>query len=73
MSAISNDLQQRAIRAYFRRFGPNAMQPSAFSDVHRLDGKDYVVLSNTFGSLAVYRLKAGHLEFVDDAPEEIAA
>ena len=46
----------RLFRAYFRRFGEYAMQPSQQPECVTHEGKDYVILSNVNGILAVYRI-----------------
>lgn len=48
------DLERRAIKAYFRRF-ENPDQPSTV-EVEQRGGLNYVVLSNVNGTLAVYRV-----------------
>lgn len=56
----------RALRAYFRRFGSRAPQPSAGSLEPSIDsrGRVFVILSNVRGELARYRFAGGRLRFV---------
>jgi hypothetical protein len=51
------DLLRRAFAAYFRSGGPQAAIPSNNSEVRIHEGKLYVVLRNTNGTLAVYRVR----------------
>jgi len=53
---ISDDLvEQRAMRAYFRRFGPDASIPSnGRTEVFEEEGSLFVELSNVNGPLATY-------------------
>ena len=53
MRLDDTELVKRATRAYFRRFGQNAQQPSHHSGIERNGAKKYVVLQNTTGILAV--------------------
>lgn len=53
--ADESDLLRRGFAAYFRS-GAN-IQPSNGSGVAELNGKTYVVLLNTNGYLAVYRVR----------------
>ena len=58
-----DELRDRATRAYFRRFGAVAQQPSSASDVVG-DGADrVVVLRNCRGELARYRLVGLRLRY----------
>lgn len=52
---MAKSLEDRIFQAYFRRYGKNAMQPSRDIDWIEYKGKDYAVLSNVSGILAVYR------------------
>jgi hypothetical protein len=53
-----DDLVRRAMAAYFRHGGDIVDQPSrSDSSPVEFDGKDYVVLVNTYHILAVYRLR----------------
>jgi hypothetical protein len=57
MRSFEQDIEQRAFAAYFR-FTENALQPSRnLSGEETVNGKRYVVLRNTNGILAVYRVK----------------
>lgn len=51
------EFETKLFRAYFRRFGKNAPYPSSNIDHAEIDGKPYVVLSNAYGILAVYRIR----------------
>lgn len=69
---ISN-LEDRAMRAYFRS-GDSLDQPSeSLSSVERVDGKDYVFLRNSFGLLAAYQIMGSgrlmHMESIAGASE----
>jgi len=56
----------RMFKAYFRRFGKNALQPFRDIDYVEYKGKSYGVLSNVNGILAVYRIKNdGALKFIN--------
>ncbi len=58
----TNTLSNRALAAYFRRFGRNAPQPaSPVIEEHR-DGLT-VVLSNVNGILAEFRFSNGRLRY----------
>lgn len=50
------DLCRRAMAAYYRSAGDGAMQPSQ-PDLVEHEGLSYVVLQNTHGILAVYRVR----------------
>ena len=66
-----NAIEQRAMRAYFRRFGQEADTPSRFStEISEVRGRWYVQLSNINGVLATYRIFPSNdgnfrLSFVD--------
>jgi hypothetical protein len=60
----------RAIEAYLRTGGPD--QPGRDSEERDLDGRHYVVLRNTRGFLAVYRLEGdGGLRRLGEWPVEL--
>jgi hypothetical protein len=60
------DVESRAFRAYFRRFGKDALMPSQNVDIISDKGKDYIVLSNSYRNLAVYRVfEDGSLKWVN--------
>jgi len=68
-----DDIKRRAFKAYFKRFGECADQPSSDVGFFEIAGKDYVVLSNVNGILAVYRIcNDGRLKFLKKYPKEIA-
>jgi len=73
MQYDSADLVRRAMAAYFRAGGRD--QPSdAESGVEEIDGRVYVVLRNTSGPLAVYRLTSQErLRVLRRWPAEIKA
>lgn len=48
------DLEERAMRAYFRRFAPNCDQPMRGAEVYEDDGVKYVALNNCHGVLATF-------------------
>lgn len=59
---------ERAIRAWFRS-GAQTI-PSSYSCVHEYKGKQYVVLDNCHGVLAVYRIQRnGILRRCDGDPD----
>lgn len=63
-------LVSRAVRAYSRRFGTDAIQPANTSQVMDHGGKNYVVLRNCNGILALYQITASdRLRYVDEVPE----
>jgi len=64
---MENELIQRAIRAYFRRFGGGAPIPShSNSYVEVVDGRENVVLVNVGGELARYFVdKNSNLRFIE--------
>ena len=72
----TRDLIKRASRAYRKRFGEGSFQPSSHgSDVEGIGGKQYVVLRNVNGVLAVYAIGAfGSLHYVEkqDYPKKLA-
>lgn len=75
-SASSNEpLINRALAAYFRsaaRGGGVPDQPSADSHLCELDGRQYVVLVNARGILAVYRVRTdGILKAMKRWPKEL--
>ena len=60
------DIEKRAFRAYFKRFGKKADQPSQTVEYFESDDgkKQYLSLSNCNGELAIYRiLEDGRLRF----------
>ena len=66
----NDDLVSRALAAYFRV--GNTEQPANTSGVAEHDGKEYVVLHNANGILAVYRvLNDGGLKAMKRWPKEI--
>lgn len=52
-----NSTEERAFRAYYRRFGSNADQPSKQAEFETVNGVEYVVLSNSYKTLAVYKIR----------------
>jgi len=55
---LTNPYQARALAAYWRSEGDSAAIPKESSDLLCSDdGKHYVVLSNSNGVLAVYRVR----------------
>jgi hypothetical protein len=72
--ARRDGIEERAFRAYFRRYGEHAPQPSAGIEVEtNIKGEVFVVLKNSKGELARYRLRDGKLRFTDDVPVAGAA
>jgi hypothetical protein len=64
--AMRDGIEERAFRAYFRRYGEHAPQPSAGIEVESgTKGEVFVVLKNSKGELARYRLRDGKLRFMD--------
>jgi hypothetical protein len=62
----------RAFAAYFRTEGAHAPLPANTSDVVELDRKEYVVLRNVNGVLAVYRIRtSGVLKRLVRWPSEL--
>lgn len=70
-------LTQRAFAAYFRECSRKrwlVQQPANSSGLVTHNGKDYVVLENIRGTLAVYRVRNdGKLKALKRWPKEIAA
>jgi len=65
---FAHDYGLRALAAYFR--AGNTEQPSGSIMRYTVGGKDYVVLDNANGILAVYRLKTdGKLKSMKRWPE----
>lgn len=65
------DLRRRALAAWFKSGGTD--QPTEPDVVHTSDGKAYVVLYNTNGILAVYRVRNdGMLKGLKRYPKEIS-
>lgn len=62
-----DDIPSRALRAYLRRFGSGAPQPSSASLelITDASGRVFVILSNVRGELATYRVHGGRLRFVE--------
>lgn len=58
----TNTLSNRALAAYFRRFGRNAPQPASPDIEEHQDGLN-VVLSNVNGILAEFRFTNGRLRY----------
>ena len=62
------ELTKRAIRAYFsrvyRELGVMALYPSNASGIEKHGGKEYVVLRNVNGVLAVYEIRNDRLRGV---------
>ena len=52
-----DEITRRAFSAYFRSGGDDVAQPASSSGPVTHDGKQYVVLDNVNGVLAVYRLR----------------
>jgi hypothetical protein len=66
-----NEYESRALSAYFRSSGQTASQPQAPETLEH-EGRQYVVLSNVNGILAVYRIKPdGFLKGLKRWPKEI--
>lgn len=63
----------RAYRAYFRAHGPKAQQPGgSSSSVQKHDEREYAVLRNCNGILAVYLVQAnGSLRCLKKWPEAL--
>ena len=67
------DLTRRAFRAYFRASEPWADQPANYSGLTEWQGKQYVVLENCNGPLAVYRVRTdGRLMRLVSWPAEVS-
>ncbi len=65
MNFDSDTLFNNARRAYLKRFGENADQPSNISGVEKVGGRELYVLRNSNGVLATYAIgKRGELSFV---------
>lgn len=65
-----DEMVKRATAAWFRSGGDD--QPANTSDVREYGGKKYVVLKNTNGILAVYRIKNdGILKRMKRWPKEL--
>jgi hypothetical protein len=70
--SFKGDPIDRAFAAYFRTEGAYAAQPSNHSDVQEHAGKEYVVLRNVNGILAVYRIRpSGELKRLRRWPTEL--
>ncbi len=70
MITRNQDVVSRAFAAYFRAGGRD--QPASSSGERRHEGKDYVVLENINGTLAVYRVRPdGILKGLRRWPAEI--
>jgi hypothetical protein len=54
---MDDDVKRRVLKAYFKRFGKNAVIPSQDVDMFEKEGKKYVRLFNVNGILAVYQVK----------------
>lgn len=63
---MTDEIEDRIFRAYFRRFGKYAYMPSGSIEYIEIEGNAYAVLSNVNGILAVYRINNdGSLRFID--------
>jgi hypothetical protein len=69
----TKNLLKRAFAAYYRSGeGEMPIQPSQYSDVETLDGKEYVVLRNVNGVIAVYRvMNSGQLKRLKRYPKPL--
>jgi hypothetical protein len=67
------DYTERAERAYFRRFDSYADQPGSIT-LQEHNGFSYVVLENSYRTLAVYRIqKNDRLKFLKRWPRQLAS
>jgi hypothetical protein len=72
MRSPTGDPVARAFAAYFRVEGPTAPEPASSSGVAEADGKQYIVLRNINGVLAVYRIRtSGVLKRLTRWPAEL--
>lgn len=73
MFGIDDDeILKRALRAYYRTFGAQAMIPAGGGDITMVKKVPYAVLSNIHGVLACYKvLPSGRIHRVDDVPQAI--
>jgi hypothetical protein len=69
---MQDDIVRRAYAAYFRSGGANHPNASN-SGVFEYEGKDYVVLENVNGVLAVYRIRPsdGRLRLMKRPPKAV--
>ena len=56
VATSTDEIDQRALRAYRRRFGDGAPIPSSVTSHYERDGEQFVELLNVNGSLATYRV-----------------
>ena len=71
--ASNEELLRRAFVAWFKIPTPHQEQPDmALSSVDTVGDRQYVVLRNVAGVLAVYRIKVGVLRRLIRVPKEIA-
>lgn len=78
LSGTEEAVVQRAIAAYFRSASHEGLiyqQPASHSGIEEHDGKQYVVLRNINGILAVYRVRPsdGVLRRMKRWPKELEA
>jgi hypothetical protein len=67
------NLEERLIKAYFRKFGKDADYPSQTIDYFSHDSINYAVLSNSNYNLAVYKLfENGNFRYCNYLPRHIA-
>jgi hypothetical protein len=69
---MMDDLTRRAFAAYYRSEGATTDQPASRSGPMEWQGKQYVVLENVNGVLAVYRVRtSGALKRLRRWPREL--
>jgi hypothetical protein len=69
----NEQLEQRLIKAYFRKFGKRADQPSQYIEYITHDDVEYGVLSNAYRTLAIYKLfENGSFRFANTLPRHLA-
>jgi hypothetical protein len=67
-----DDLTRRAFAAYFRGASHDIDQPANYSGPAEFEGRQYVVLRNVNGTLAVYRVRtSGALKRLRRWPREL--
>ncbi len=68
---MDDDAMNRAERAYFRRYGRQADIPANYSGVEHYRGRDYAVLRNGRGTLAVYLVGPHRIRQLDEWPRAL--
>ncbi len=67
------DFTEVAHRRYWRDHGEQAPMPASGYEAAEQDGKSFVVVSNIYGPLAIYRIDFGERDWLMTATDQEAA